>query len=534
MSSVLPHISESDLADYIVDVRRLNSRPVHLSESRPGEYLIDTSKERVVHWWRLRRDLAVIPRFLTAANDAGLSYEEGVALLRAVADTNKYDFGNVNGIIEATAEIMEVTLRRGKPFKEALSAFRAFLVEARKDGEVDRAFGIVRLGVVAGMSIEQSLDIVQTIYDGPGIAGYVFMALYDELDALGANVAGGDLVYEAVKSAYANGISFSDLTSLVYAAVTQTTGSQAEIFQKLIGALTAPEAPSKMIAGQKPDICAVSVDPFQAAEKALLPQSNGGAVTTKASSEYFPEIGIEKLTHGVLPYRMTRSLADGLADLRGLMKSSGVEGVWVFDLDSETWFSLGGRTTLQTGRLRHEFAPYDVSALSDRPILVHIHPQNNEVFIAPNRDSLAFPQLQTKLVSFLTAMPSGSDFGMITQLARKSTRPVEITGLIVTSMGITEFHAPADVEDMEALVSSFKFAKGEVMTDFDAKGYLDEHGIAEPDFMFVERLLPAVQEKLPSGFGIAISTHEDFDPDMSFGNSNEVPPKHELARRPGR
>lgn len=516
MSNLLPHIRETDLADYIVDVRRLNTHPVHLSDSRPGEYLIDMSAGQVVYWWHLRRDFAVIPRFLMAAREGGLSYRESVDLLRAVADTNRYDFGDVDGIIEATAEVMEIALRRGNPFNESLPAFKAFLVEARKDGEVDRAFGIVRLGVIAGMTVEQSLDIVQSIYDGHGIAGYVFMALYDELDALGANAAGGDLVYQAVKAVHSNGLDFSDLTSLLYAAATQTTESQTEIFRKFVDALSATETPARLSNGHEPEELDVVTDPYEKAAKALLPRSGDIVAVTKDPGNYFPQIDHETLVHGVLPYRMNRSLADGLADLRELMETSGVEGMWVFDPDSETWYSLGGRTKLSAGRVRHEFIPYDVSALSDRPILIHIHPKDNEVFIAPSRDSLAFPQMQKKLVSFLTAMPSGSDFGMISEIARGSTLPVEMTGLIVTSLGITEFRTPSQVDDIEAFVGSFKYTKGEVLAEFDAERYLTEYGIGEPDFTFVERLLPAVCQKLPSEFEVHISTHEDFELGLAY------------------
>ena len=522
MSGILAHIQESDLADYLVDVKHFNSRPVHVTESLPGEYLINMGVERVVHWWHVRRDFAVIPKFMTAAQESGLTYEESVSLLRAVAHTNRYDFGDVHGIIEATADVMEIATNRGTPFKETLSAFKAFLVEARKDGEVDRAFGIMRLGVVAGMTVEQSLDIVQSIYDGYGIAGYVFRDLYDELDALGANNAGGDLVYKAVKAVHSSGLGFTDMTSLIYAAATQTAASQEEVFGKLIGALAEPETEATQIAGAKAMLPARSADPFKDAAKAMLPKSVSGAETVKGAEEYFPEIGLQKLAHGLLPYRMQRSLEDGLADLHGLMKSSGVEGSWVFDPDSETWFSLGGRTKLSVGRARHEFIPYDVSALSERPIHVHVHPKDNEVFIAPSRDSLAFPQMQKKLVSFLTAMPSGSDFGMITELARTSSRPVEMTGLIVTSLGVTEFRAPAEAEAMEEFVESFKFAKGEAMSEFDAAGYLARHGIAEPDFMFVEKMLPAVRERLPEGFEIAISRYEDFEFGNSFARSSRA------------
>lgn len=514
LHGVAHYLSKDDLAAYIVAVTRFDDRPVHVTESLPGEYLVDMESSRIVHWWHLRRDLEVIPRFMSAAKRCGLHYAESVDLLRAVVDTNRYDFGGVDGLIEVITDILEMAHKRGADFGPSLEGFKGFLVEARRDGEVDRAFGIARLGMVAGMSVEQSIDVVQSIYDGPGIAGYVFRDLYDELDALGANGVGGDLIYKALKAVHANGIGFPNLTALVHAAATQTAFSHAEIFEKLVTGLPLEDSSSKRISDR-------AADPFARVADALLPPARGAATVAKGVHDYFPEIGLEKLVHGVLPYRLARSLRDGLSDLRELMKTSHVEGAWVFDPASETWFSLGGRTSLHVGRARHEFVPYDVSALSSSPVFVHIHPQNNEVFISPNRDTLAFPQLQKKLVSFLTAMPSGSDFLLLSELAGGSAQLTGITGLIVTSQGITEFRTPHDAENMEVFAETFKFAKGEVMSEFDAAGYLGKHGIHEPDFAFVERLLPAVREKLPSGFEISISTFEDFDFDSRFENCGE-------------
>ncbi|MCV9963878.1 hypothetical protein OIU34_18540 [Pararhizobium sp. BT-229] len=514
LSGVARHLTVNDLAAYIVAVKRFDDRPVHVMEPYPGEHLIDMESGRVVHWWHLRKDCEVIPEFLDASARSGLTYAESVDLLQAVVDTNRYDFGGVDGIIKAVADILDMSHKRGVSFRPSLDTFKRFLVEARRDGEIDRAFGIARLCMVAGMSVEQSLDIVQSIYDGTGIAGYVFMALYDELDTLGANGAGGDLLYKALKAVHANGIGFPNFTALVHAAATQTSFSHTDIFEKLVAGLPIEDSTSKRISDS-------AADPFVRVANALLPSARGEVSVTKAVLDYFPEIGLEKLVHGVLPYRLARSLRDGFTDLRELMKTAHTEGAWVFDPASETWFSLGGRTSLHVGRARHEFVPYDVSALSSNPVFVHIHPENNEVFISPQRDTLAFPQLQKKLVSFLTAMPSGSDFGLLSDLGRVAAAPVEITGLIVTSQGITEFRAPPNAENVKAFAESFKFAKGDVMSVFDAAGYLGKHGIHEPDFAFIERLLPAVREKLPSGFEISVSAFEDFDFDRLFGDCGE-------------
>lgn len=540
LDGLAQHLTEEDIAAYIVAVKRFDERPVHITESFPGEYLVNMNSSRLVHWWHLRKDCAVIPRFMTAASVGWLSYAESVELLRAVADTNRYDFGGVDGLIGHTADIIEICNKRGVAFQPSLAVFNRFLVEAKKDGEVDRAFGIARLGMVAGMSVEQCLDIVQSIYDGPGIAGYVFRDLYDELDTLGVHGAGGDSFYKALKAAHSNGISFSTFSAIVHSAATHTAYSHREIFEKIDGVLRlaandgAVDAERTALTRRGSNAIVKASNPLDRLVDLLMPSANGGPVVTKDVGDYFPELGLDRLVHGVLPYRVNRSLRDGLSDLRRLMETAFAEGAWVFAPETETWYSLGGRTEVHPGRVRHEFFPYDISALSLNPVFVHIHPKDSEVFISPNRDSLAFPQLQKKLVGFLTALPSGADFLELVTLNRLSTRPVEITGLIVTSQGITEFSAPAEAENVDAFAGSFKFDKGEAMSNFDAAGYIAEHGISEPDLAFIARLMPAVRHKLPPGFEITLSAFEDFDFDKAYASSSLRPHAALLTAEAGR
>ncbi|MCS4089957.1 hypothetical protein [Rhizobium sp. BK176] len=528
LDGLAQHLTGDDIAAYIVAVKRFDERPVQITESYPGEYLINMNSGRIVHWWHLRKDCAAIPMFMTAASVGGLSYAESVELLRAVVDTNRYDFGGVDDLIKSTADMIEISNKRGVAFHPSLAGYNRFLVEAKKDGEVDRAFGIARLGMVAGMSVEQSLDIVQAIYDGPGIAGYVFRDLYDELETLGVHGAGGDLFYRALKAAHANRIGFSTFSAIIHSAATHTAYSHREIFEKIDGVLRladdgAADTEGTALARRGSNAIVESSDPVDKLVALLVPSASDGPVVTKDVDDYFPELGLDALVHGVLPYRVNRSLRDGLSDLRQLMETAFPEGSWVFAPETETWYSLGGRTEVRPSRVRHDFFPYDVSALSLNPVFVHVHPKGNEVFISPNRDSLAFPQLQKKLVSFLTALPSGADFLELSTLNRLSTRPVELTGLIVTSQGITEFSAPADAENVEAFAGSFKFDKGEAMTNFDAANYLAEYGIVEPDHAFIDRLLPAVRQKLPPGFEITLSTFDDFDFDKVYSSSSQRP-----------
>ena len=54
------------------------------------------------------------------------------------------------------------------------------------------------------------------------------------------------------------------------------------------------------------------------------------------------------------------------------------------------------------------------------------------------------------------------------------------------------------------LATTFRELKDEVLSEFDARGYLARYGIDEPDSRFVRRLLSAVNEKLPPDFEISV------------------------------
>ena len=58
-------------------------------------------------------------------------------------------------------------------------------------------------------------------------------------------------------------------------------------------------------------------------------------------TEYFPDIGAKKVLHGISPYRIQRSLVNGLQDLKEASKNEGTEGCFVFDPAKEIWYSLG-------------------------------------------------------------------------------------------------------------------------------------------------------------------------------------------------
>jgi hypothetical protein len=490
---VSQHMAKEDVAAYIVKVKRFDTRPMHVTESLPGQEQIDINNSRLVYWWYLRQDMEIIPAFFSAFKAMKMSYKHSVDLLFNLADSNRYDFGGVYSLIKNVTLIAELLAVRGSGAKFPLRDFKTLLKIARDDGDVARAIAIMRLGVAAGLDMTQSMGIVRLIYKEGGIAGYVFKSLYDELELLGPNAIDAQLLYRSLQAAIKGDLGFTNFTHLLYAAATRTSLSHADIFSKLTKALEDRQQRKLASAGSD----------YQAASKVLFPSMKSDKATLKVREEYFPEIGDTALRPGILPYRMPRSLEDGLQDLKAMVHLTLTEGAWIYDPDQSIWYSLGGRTELGNQTVRHDAMPYDVALLSRNPVFVHMHPKEAEIFITPDRNTLAFPQLQKKMTAFLTCMPSGADFQVLFDLMKAASGPVSVTGLIVTSHGVTEFTCPCDERSVFDIAKSFQAWKNAVfMEKFDTLDYMKRFGIKEPDAIFINKVLSVLIDELPEGYDI--------------------------------
>lgn len=409
--------------------------------------------------------------------------------------------------------IFEGLVDRGLSFRESLPAFHDFL--AKKPEELGRALGIIGVAVNAGIPMDRALELVLYIYEHAAIEGYAFMALYDELDSLRANEVDGETLFRALmnvsgKDPYHSQGNYSVFTQLLYVAATQTQYSQQEILEKLNEAA----AMQRVVAGKRSLALKAhdeqATDPLLQVSRELDSHSDSasGAVAQKEPERYFPELALNKLVHGILPYRLQKGYGAGLMDLKRLVENGFSEGAWMWDQGKQMWYSLGGKTSLNTGKVRHEFFPYDVSKLSKTPVFIHIHPEKCETFLVPNVDALAVPQFQKKLTKFFASMPSAADFELFASLLESASAEVPLKAVIVTSLGITEVVFPNDVEQIRKLAATFRDLKDNTLLWFDAVGYYQSYGIEEEDITFVRRLAHLLNEQLPEGFQIIV---RDFD-----------------------
>jgi hypothetical protein len=484
-SDVDAFMTSQQIATYVEHCKRFDTRPVHVTE--------EDQSEKVVYWYCLRDDLRALPTFFLAGKKVGLTEDQCNILAVNLLDAYKYDSRHGDCTVTLADDILSHLIENGQAFD--LPLFQAFLLIAREDGEITRALRIVKLCMNAGLSLEQSTDIVKRIYEAPGIVGYALRDFYDEIDALRANDLEPSLLYESLKTMIELDITPSWFTEFLEIATARSPLSQTEILKHFLDVAVTPRPPK------------TDEDVLSAIFKSLITEGND---TRKPVTDYFPKISGDKLILGRLPYRMSKSLEDGLSDLKTVMEEAYTQGAWVFDPESETWYSMGGRNRSSLNGVRHEFQAYDISSLSKTPILVKTNPKRCEIMIAPNRRELEFPQLEARLTAFLTAMPSGADLGMISALRKKAAKQVPITGLIVSSQGVTHFSVPDETAAVDEIAPKLRFLKGQVITELDHLAVIKEFGTNGKSPEFVRFMKGKLISLLPPGFVITAHTFKGY------------------------
>lgn len=510
LSKGAEYMTLTQLGSYINRVKRLDKQPVTV--------MYDDGN-KVVYWHRLRKDFKAALELLKTAKEAGLEKKESIRFLYTTVDSYKYNHGSMSNHITAVKDILQEYVDRGKDFKTEFKELEDFLIELPKKMDGDRAIVIVQKCAATGMSLKQSIGVVNHIYENSGsFCGYVFGSLFEELQLLGPNNVHPDYIYHSLLALLGDDPTmrqgyFSVFTQMLYHAVTDTPYSQSDILGAVSGQKVLNGQPVTYIA----ESASAEEDMFTKTMQVLELDKNNGH--KKPVDDYFPEIGIKKLKHGILPYRAGRDLQSGLSDLKEYAMEEYMEGAWIFDKGSDTWFSLGGRSEVIPGGFRHTCAVYDVAALSSAPVFVHIHPKRCENLVAPPSDSMVYPEMREKLTKYISSMPSTTDFKFISTLLEMSSQPVQISTLIVNSTGVTEIRVPNDHERVAEFAKTFRKVCDSAMLEFDVQGYLNHAPENDSDINFVRKVLVDLNEKLPDGFEILIHEH---DKKIDLGNDSLV------------
>lgn len=246
-------------------------------------------------------------------------------------------------------------------------------------------------------------------------------------------------------------------------------------------------------------------DPQDRIEKHFLPKSGG-------------------LELAILPYRTERSLEEGLGDLKSIARERGRyretlgEGLWVFDstASAPTWYSLGGRTELHDGRVRHVHPEYPINEISQRPFLFHCHPMGLEKSVGPDPRDELFPEAALPIVNrFLAVTPSRRDYEMVAELLRTPThQKPAVRSFIAHGSGLTEYTFPNDADALTEMSQHSQAIRDDVLQNVDwerilfDKKWLGLVRIERDKNSVVQELVQRLNDKLPEGFQLRLTLED--------------------------
>jgi hypothetical protein len=480
----LKHYRKDDLVNFIRLARRFNRKPVGIVE--------DGAITRNVDWFHLRHSLEILPEYLDSAKAAGFSYEDANAVLCDVVKSCKYDWKiDQHTEIMLLGRAMSAAAGQGINLSESSAPFREMIALGNEYGVLEASLYAFSIAIQMGLSVEQSCRMIGKLADADGaLSGYTFSSFNDALKSLRPAQVDPNLVAQTF----------------------EILGGERPYFQQ--GLYQAFEL---MITFGCPSH---NVHPNKVLEmivaKAKRKNNDGERLLSYASNQlkkekpqnddgYFANVS-GPLVHASLPYQNKRSFNQGIRDLEQLAKANMHdwqevgEGMWVFDPESSTWYSFGGKLEIKPGRVRHNFVVYDLSKLSKTPILCHIHPEDLEVMVAPPRDVLRFPQLKEGLTKFLSSTPSRADYGVIAEFLKESSRYIKPQAYIVHDLGVTEVRFPSDVSKLEQMNKDVRDIRDQVMLAADPFEFLPGNGRKIDTYKFIYTLMNRLNTRLPAGF----------------------------------
>ncbi|HEY1096080.1 MAG TPA: hypothetical protein VGF14_02455 [Alphaproteobacteria bacterium] len=464
---------------------------------------------------RLKRDLTNFPDFYQAMQSHDIKNEQATQLLFKFADTMKHDNIGIRDQITSTTTILKNSKDRDFQFKEAMPAFEKTVESLGASGDFNKDLLTIAVFIKAGLTPEQSMEIVNDTHAKSNMGHYALYGLYDEVDVLGANNIDGPNLYKLFKvmmgdNPYHSSGNFNHLVQLLDVIATNSTISPADAVTRILAPFENDQLPEAETSEQ-PTLSDIFVSQLNSGI-----QKNSEPVAfhyIKDVDSYFPDLPVKKLMTGILPYRLQKDLVSGIGDLKELMETQNQEGSFIFDPEKEIWYSLGGRTSYLMGanNIRHEFAPYDVAKLSQNPVMIHMHPRFGEVFISPSPHYMKYPVLQEKWTAYRIALPSSADYNMCAEFIENASSSVQLSSFIVTPVGLTEMKMPNDPHAIKQVGLEFLEQKDHLFDNFKSWHYIQTGQHQKENALdFVQHLLPDINNGLPEDFQINIYPYQDF------------------------
>ncbi len=484
-----------------------------------SESFFPTDLKYIAYWDTLRDDLRLFPEFSVAAKRANLSHEQAVDLLFTAVKTQKHEErfdafdpnANTTNVLKLLTNIFDrcveketgFTERQIEKYKELLSRPKSDI----KNEDVLYILEILRGSLAAWLPLDQGFEIVDRthrkvcdIKKSEDHYSFEETVPYHEVAAqiylLAPHNVSTGLFYDALLATI-DTEHISRLADVLYAAV--STGlSQEQAFTTIANTAENREDADKV---------------HKEWQNEYSKKFHSGV--DLPAEDYFPDIGVDHIVPGILPYRIERSWQAGIHDLRSAIDDGWQVGAFIFDPDREIWYSLGGHTHHGA----HEFFSYDASKLSKDPCFVCVHPRvfeslPYEVFYKSHVDFDSYPKEQRETVESLLektlyVLPGGLDYRSLADLAERLEKPVPLKGYFVTSHGLTEVQVPSNAGRISDFRDNGNW-EWKLLRDLDITPYLGSDNSEKNEKALVSRLIAKANENLPEGFKIELCSYDDL------------------------
>ena len=493
----LKYFRKDELEDFLVADKRFNKGPVCVHYKN--------GKEEKVFWHHLRESLKKLPEYMQIAKSAGLQYETANELLQHTMSSVEYDHEQeYRTILLLTRALNQLTNK--EDLDPDIDMLKEMITVGGNANMQEECLDIFSTAKKIGLSTEQACEIIMELPQKDGkSSAYTFPYFSRALESFSVAKVDPNLLFEAFK--------------LLGGKSPYSSQGNYQIFEILVtfGCPTNKITPNEMleyfikhakITGSA-DVNIPLLKTFSDELNSVGQKSSDEVMSKKKETEdYFNKID-ENLKFAALPYQTEKSLNRGVRDLGKLaiadvyreIEESG-EGMWVFNPDTNIWYSLGGKLEVTPGRVRHNFVPYDISKLAKNPMLFHVHQEYLDIMIAPREKNLKSPFLKEKLTKFLLATPSRADYLTTAELTKRSDGVSHSKSHIVHPFGITEFCMPDDPVKIEEMVQKIGDIRDKVIAELDSNKNVAniKNCLNTPEF--IQELIEEQNKLLPEDFKI--------------------------------
>lgn len=496
-------------AQSLGDMRLNRFLRAHERFNRPVMVHEENGNVREEKFWDLKQVLAEVPEYIEASDHAGLAPDQAEELLLGLLNSTPFDFERNHLNIRLLRGALNQQAESDPLGKRDISQIQKMIEMAGKYGVLPASlFGYTTARRI-GLNVKDSTSMIMHLPDADGsLAGYTFGAFNEALSTLAIAEVDPKLVVKTFgklggKRPYYRQGAYRVFEEVVTFGCPSKRISPQELMQ------------SYFIHGKGQDISEFLAK-MMGSDVSNALEGDSPKIEIFSGNEERDKYFIAKpgnLEHAALPYRTQRGFAEGLQDLEQLAQANmhmwekTAEGYWVFDPNSDIWYSLGGKTDVDTGRVRHNFINYDISQLSQNPYLIHLHPRDFEIFLTNPHQDFPNRRYRDHVTKFLAATPSRADYDTVARQVESVSSRVSPRSFIVHGLGTTEFTYPDDLNALKRMSQESRDIRDLALTSFPWNQIMDlrneeGHEVVVRHEAIVKLLMRDLNQLLPDNFSL--------------------------------